>query len=376
MSKKTKILIIHPALAPYRIDFFNYIYEVYDVHIIFLCENLYSLNFDQSILKSQLNGSFEFLTKGITLKSTFIYRKGIINVIKRFQPNLVVTHEYALISLQIAIYKLFDKNYKQFIWTADNRIMLKKSSYLNYLRKKLFLSLVDGISVYTFEVKDIMMEKFKLKSNFFGVFPNVQNEIYRNKEISENSIEKLPPLIKNLLNQNVILSVGRLAEVKNIPYLIQAFKLAEKKGLTAKLVIVGDGVLKEELLSSVGENDNIFMTGKIEGHGLNLFYKVADLFVLPSLYEPFGAVVNESLIFGTPVFCSIKAGAANLIESGVNGELIDPEGAAEKLAEMFLSFFRNKSSINKSLNKTSLILNSFSSYASKWLPIGLKQESK
>jgi glycosyltransferase involved in cell wall biosynthesis len=368
MNTRLKILIIHPALAPYRIDFFNYLDEVYEVHLIFLRENLYSFDFNQNELRSQLNGSFEFLTKGITFKSTILYRKGIINTIKRFQPEIVVSHEYALNSLQIAIHKLFIKNYKQLIWTADNKIMLEKISYFNYLRKKLFLFFADGVSVYTEDVKEIMKEKFKLENDFIGVFPNIQNEQRLNIDFIENSLVILPELIRKLLNENVILFVGRLAEVKNIPHLIQAYKLAEKKGLVAKLIIIGDGYLKEELHTSVKGNDNIIMPGAIQGDELKLFYKVADLLVLPSVFEPFGAVVNESLIYGTPVFCSINAGAKNLIATSVNGALIDPVDHPIKLADMLLSFFKNKHKNKKNLNKSSLMLNSFNSYASEWLP--------
>lgn len=371
MNTKKKILIIHPALAPYRVDFFNYLYKIYDAHLIFLRNNLYSIDFNQVNLKAQLKGSFKFLSEGINLKSIIVYRKGIIKSIKEIQPEIVVTHEYTLISLQVAIYNLFNKNFKQVIWTADNKTMLESLGYFNYLRKKTLLSLVDGISVYTEDVKEIMMAKFKLQSNVVGVFPNVQNELSLNRDLPEK-IATVPSLIKYLLTQHVILYVGRLATVKNIPHLIKAFKLAEMKGLNAKLIIVGDGVLKENLLASVKGNNNIIMTGKVEGYELDFYYKVADLFVLPSLFEPFGAVVNESLIFGTPVFCSNKAGAKNLILPGVNGELIDPNHSPFTLSEMLVSFFENKQTVVKILDKKNLMLKSFSTYVSLWLPPKLR----
>ena len=371
MKTKTKILIIHPALAPYRVDFFNYLYNIYDAHLIFLRNNLYSIDFNQDKLRAQLLGPFKFLTKGVNLRSTIVYRKGIINSINEIQPEIVITHEYSLISLQVAVYNLFNKNFKQVIWTADNKTMLKNLSCFNFLRKKTLLSLVDGVSVYTEDVKEIMTAKFKLQSDFIGCFPNLQNELNLNRDLSKNKTA-VPSLIKYLLTQHVILYVGRLVKVKNVNHLIKAFKLAELNGLNAKLIIIGDGILKEKFIDICKKNDNIIMTGKLEGQELNIFYKVADLFVLPSLYEPFGAVVNESLIFGTPVFCSNKAGAKNLISSGVNGELIDPGDPPAILAEMLVSFFENKQNVVKKLNKKSLMLKSFSSYASLWLPAKLK----
>ena len=54
------------------------------------------------------------------------------------------------------------------------------------------------------------------------------------------------------------------------------------------------------------------------------YYNLAQLFVLPSRYEPFGTVVNEALLAGCFTLCSQVAGAACLIEPGRNGALFDP----------------------------------------------------
>lgn len=369
--KQKRILIIHPALAPYRIDFFNYLYDTYDVHIIFLRDNLYSFQFDQEELRSQLNGSFEFRTQGLNVRSTILYRKGIIQVIKKFQPDIVVTHEYAMNSYQVAGYKLIKRNFKHLIWTADNIPMLRNMGFLNIRRKQILVKLVDGVSVYNDEVKNLMIKKFGIDKDGIGVFPNIQNENRLNPSTSETTFAALPALLKKLRNEQVILFVGRLAEVKNIPYLITAYKLAQKKGLIAKLVIIGDGPERKLLEDSIQDDQNIFIEGAIQGEKLKSYYKVADLFVLPSFNETFGAVVNEALIYGTPVFCTVNAGAASLIKSGVNGEIFDPQDDPEKLAQMLFNFFKDKAVNRNKQNKPSLMLSPFRAYASKWLPNNL-----
>ena len=52
-------------------------------------------------------------------------------------------------------------------------------------------------------------------------------------------------------------------------------------------------------------------------------YRIATLFVLPSTYEPFGAVVNEALSAGMPVICTYEVGAKVFIEDGVNGTVVN-----------------------------------------------------
>jgi glycosyltransferase involved in cell wall biosynthesis len=58
------------------------------------------------------------------------------------------------------------------------------------------------------------------------------------------------------------------------------------------------------------------LPGRYEPKELLAWYHCASGFILPSYYEPFGAVINEALIFGLPVFCSQFAGASFLLNSG------------------------------------------------------------
>jgi glycosyltransferase involved in cell wall biosynthesis len=62
----------------------------------------------------------------------------------------------------------------------------------------------------------------------------------------------------------------------------------------------------------------------VEGSELYAWFNCGTLFVLASEFEPWGAVVNEVLVAGLPVVCSDKAGAKELIEPGINGEVINP----------------------------------------------------
>ena len=84
----------------------------------------------------------------------------------------------------------------------------------------------------------------------------------------------------------------------------------------------------EDIVNELGLANNVLFTGKVEGLELLSWYFLAGLFVLPSMHEPFGAVVNEALIAGCSVLCSEKAGARTLINRS-NGAVFDPESIDE-----------------------------------------------
>lgn len=80
--------------------------------------------------------------------------------------------------------------------------------------------------------------------------------------------------------------------------------------------------------------DSVFFVGKKEGEELMVFYNLGAIFVLPSTYEPFGAVVNEALLAGCYTLCSSCAGASCLIQEYKNGNCFsvdNPEDLVTRL---------------------------------------------
>lgn len=75
-------------------------------------------------------------------------------------------------------------------------------------------------------------------------------------------------------------------------------------------------------------NDKVFFTGQLSGAELYAWYALADVFVLPSSFEPFGAVVNEALVAGCFVIVSDNVGANSLINED-NGLIVKANSEAE-----------------------------------------------
>ena len=89
------------------------------------------------------------------------------------------------------------------------------------------------------------------------------------------------------------------------------------------LVFAGDGPLRAELEKraiQLGLSDRMRILGFVNQSQLPAVYRAADLLVLPSLYEPFGLVVNEAMLCGCPAAVSDRVGAKyDLVKEGETG---------------------------------------------------------
>lgn len=126
-----------------------------------------------------------------------------------------------------------------------------------------------------------------------------------------------------------LIFVGRLIERKGIQFVIRALNLLPDE---IHLILVGDGPL-EALLKSLASRENVlprvhFVGFRTRGEILSLL-KGADCFVLPSLHEGLGIVVQEAMFAGLPVVATNNGGQVDLIQEGRNGLLVAPRNVRE-----------------------------------------------
>lgn len=134
-----------------------------------------------------------------------------------------------------------------------------------------------------------------------------------------------------LTEKKVFLFVGRLEQVKNIPVLLRAFEAYKKEHSDAALMIVGDGeeaAALKQMAAQTGTAD-VFFAGYVCFPELAAYYRVADVFVLPSDYEPWGLVVNEAQALDLPVVVSSHVGCrVDLVIEGETGFVFENDDAA------------------------------------------------
>ncbi len=137
------------------------------------------------------------------------------------------------------------------------------------------------------------------------------------------------------------LYIGQLIPRKGLRCLILACAMLRSRNLTQyRVVLVGSGPQQEELLRLVQSNhlqEQFDFVGQQAYAKLGSYLRMASVLVLPTLADVWGMVIPEAMLFGRPVICSKQAGAAELIQDGVNGFCFDPTQPKE-LADLMQLF--------------------------------------
>lgn len=319
------LLVFHPALAPYRVDFFNALSLDYITKFYFNFTNVQDQSFDQQNIKKQIKFNPSYLNKGFEFMSRSI-RLGVISIIQKEKPNIVICSEFSQITIITYVYYVLTKKKFRLFTMCDDSLENSKERYgIRFFLRNFISRRIDGVIYCSDEVASWNKCHISSKINSLEMPIIHDDKIFRNK--LAQSLQKSSEYIENykLKDKKIILFVGRLVSVKNIPVLLDAF--AQVYSENCILVIVGSGPL-DTLLHKIVLNRNLKMnvifTDRLEGNELYAWFNLAQIFVLPSTYERFGAVVNEALLAGCYVMCSNKAGAATLIDEN-NGVVFKPE---------------------------------------------------
>ena len=117
-----------------------------------------------------------------------------------------------------------------------------------------------------------------------------------------------------------LLYVGRISSDKDLPILVDAFKLLNRSNI--KLIVVGDGPYREKMEKKL-RGFPVEFTGYLEGAELVQCYQKADLFVFPSTKDTFGNVVLESHACGLPIIVTDIGGPKENVRHGFDGFIVE-----------------------------------------------------
>lgn len=144
-------------------------------------------------------------------------------------------------------------------------------------------------------------------------------------------------------NEVLLITASRLVEEKNIGFLVRSFALIHKANVKARLMIVGDGAVREELEVLVKEldlEDSVIFAGLLDKEGMIAHYQASDIFVFASLTETQGLVAVEAMAAGLPVVAIKANGIEDMVKSGSDGILTDNK--EENFAENALKLIEDE----------------------------------
>ncbi len=147
--------------------------------------------------------------------------------------------------------------------------------------------------------------------------------------------KRLKPL--NIPGYKIVLYVGRLTLQKGPDYFLRAAKRVLAHYPKTFFVVAGSGDMERQIIrlaADLGISEQVFFTGFVRGNELERLYRSADLFVLPSVSEPFGLTPLESLIADTPVLISKQSGVSEVISHALKVDFWDTDEMANKIVSV------------------------------------------
>ncbi|HEY4476781.1 MAG TPA: glycosyltransferase family 4 protein [Candidatus Paceibacterota bacterium] len=168
----------------------------------------------------------------------------------------------------------------------------------------------------------------------YGIAPQKVTVIHNGIEASD--YRPLPNRLVALkqAGEKIVLFVGRITLQKGPDYFVRAAKRVLELEPKVYFIIAGSGDMEGQTLreaAALGIADRVIFTGFLRGPELDALYQSADLYVLPSVSEPFGITPLESLVNGTPVIISYQSGVAEVLRHALKVDFWDTEELANQI---------------------------------------------
>jgi glycogen(starch) synthase len=186
---------------------------------------------------------------------------------------------------------------------------------------------VIAVSNYT---KRIIADHYDVDPNKITVVHNgIDAEGY---EVNAQMLEGLASFKK--MGYKIILYVGRITLQKGVDYFLHAAKMVHDRDPKTLFVVAGSGDMQNQIIrqtAELGLSNCVLFAGFVRGTELSRLYRSADLFVMPSVSEPFGLTALESMLHGTPVIVSKQSGVAEVVSSAMTVDFWDTQEMANKI---------------------------------------------
>ena len=292
----------------------------------------------------------------------------LYTLLKKIKPDAIHTHLFddalpSLIAARLAGIKirLITKQDTTFHWFyAPKGVKFDRLNNYN----------ATHIIAITEESKKFLIEKEKADKNKITL---IHHGIPIEKLTNQSEVKKQELITKyNLHNKIVIGTVARLIEWKGYKHIINAAKIVSEKHPNAIFLFVGEGKQKEELQQIIKKNKlekNIIFTQWIERDYIPSLYGIMDIYLHAASYEPFGFVIAEAMINGTPVVSSRTGSAADAIDHLINGYL-SLDNSGEELAKgIFFMLENNRKKIGEAGKIKAMSLYAFEHMYNKHLEL-------
>jgi glycosyltransferase involved in cell wall biosynthesis len=139
---------------------------------------------------------------------------------------------------------------------------------------------------------------------------------------------------KKYVNEKIVTFLGRVTFQKGPEYFIEAAKKVLEKVPDVRFVLAGDGDMMAQTISRVAElgiADRFHFTGFLRGSDIDLMFGMSDVYVMPSISEPFGISPLEAMRAHVPTIISKQSGVAEVLTHAIKVDFWDIDGMADAI---------------------------------------------
>lgn len=263
------------------------------------------------------------------------FLRNLIQIIKQNRIDLIHSHTWGMDFYAYWASKILKI---PMITTVHNRyyIFEKWSRRFSY---KVFISHIKKIIAVSQDIKNLLINALKLSPEKVELIYNgIDTHKFENKE----NLEDIRKELKLSRDELILGNVGNLREVKDHHTLILAFNKVSSLFPQVKLLIIGEGELKSNLLklcSELGLEKKVLFLGHRED--VPSLLNLMDVFVLSSRLEGCSISILEAMASGKPVIATRVGGNPELMLEGKTGFLV-PSAEPDKLAERIILLLKDE----------------------------------
>ncbi|MCX6707708.1 MAG: glycosyltransferase family 4 protein [Candidatus Woesearchaeota archaeon] len=166
----------------------------------------------------------------------------------------------------------------------------------------------------------------------YGIDPAKIDVVHNAVEFTDYSYNANKTKLSN--EDKIVLFLGRITLQKGPDYFIYAAKRVIDMYPNVKFVIAGSGDMEPFIIEKVAElgiSDKVLFAGFLKGADVDLAYRMADLYVMPSVSEPFGITPLEALRNNVPVMISKQSGVSEVLQNALKVDFWDIDEMANKM---------------------------------------------
>ena len=291
---------------------------------------------------------------------TSIYPIKAINIIKSW--NLDVIHsqtEFAIGTFarlfakqyNIPIVHTYHTMYEDYVHYITKGYFNKSSKrILKYLTGFYCDKTINELIVPTKKAYDLFKEKYNIERNIHIIPTGIEVERFYKEKMNEKKLNALKKQYKIKKTDFILIFVGRIAEEKNVPYIIEVMSKIIKKKSNIKLLIIGDGPDKDEyekMSKDMKTDKNIVFTGKVSWEEIPLYYNLGNAFISASTTETQGLTIIEAMAASLPALCINDESFNGTVINDLNGYLFNDK----KECEDYILKLANNKKITEYLSK-------------------------